>query len=137
MKCLFSVVLFLSLISSISAQKGDYLKIREQVYVSTCGSITKQDIESSIMNLHAVDTNNMKNLHMYYEDLGMYHWLLSNSNPAQIDTVIKYNFSALHHKPNATKAFWNLAFAYKQKDDCQKVIEYINRYKEFTKQKYG
>ncbi len=128
------LLLVISLSSSMVAisQKSDYLKVRSKVYNPTCGTVSKEDIHGAIQRLHALDTAGMKNLYAYYEDLGTSHWMLVNKNPAQLDTVIMYNLKALSHKPNATKAIWNMAFAYKLKDDCKKVVEYINQYKEHT-----
>lgn len=123
--CLFSTAM-------LHAQKTDYLKVRNKVYNPTCGTISKEEISAAIQRLHALDTAGMKNLYAYYEDLGTSHWMLINKDPAQLDTVIMYNLKALSHKPNATKAIWNMAFAYKLKDDCKKVVEYINLYKEQT-----
>lgn len=125
MGCLFSTAMS-------HAQKSDYLKIRNKIYNPTCGVVSKEDIHASIQRLHALDTVDMKNLYAYYEDLGTCHWMLINKDPGQLDSVIMYNLIALSHKPNAPKALWNMAFAYKLKDECKKVIEYVNLYKRHT-----
>ena len=135
MKILILLTLCLFSVGVMHAQKNDYLKVRSKVYSPTCGRQTTEDIQAAIQRLHALDTVGMKNLYAYYEDLGASHWMLMNRDPVHLDSVIMYNLKALTHKPNAPKALWNMAFAYKLRDDCMKVIEYINLYKQHTSTK--
>ncbi|MDQ3017539.1 MAG: hypothetical protein M3R25_12570 [Bacteroidota bacterium] len=136
MKIYMILIIHLLCISVVHSQKTDYLKMRKQAYMTSCGNISQVDIERSLDNLASLDTFNMKNLDAYYEDKATCYWLLSNQHPEYLDVVIALNQKALYHSPDHTKALYNLAFAYKRKSDCPQALEFANLYKDRTQSKY-
>jgi hypothetical protein len=98
-----------------SGQHTDYAKLRPTVMVMSCGAVDSGIVNTSIRNLLALDTSAiMKNMHMYYEDLGQCYWKMSGGEdgPHYLQLSINATSKALYHDPKSSKALWNLAFAH-------------------------
>ncbi|HQW01268.1 MAG TPA: hypothetical protein PLV75_08635 [Saprospiraceae bacterium] len=136
------VILFCILICltfGIRAQQTDYAKLRPSVLVTACGVQDSSIVNTSIRNLLALDTSGIiKNMHMYYEDLGQCYWMKSGGKDGQhyLQLSIEVTNKALYHQPESSKALWNLAFAHTMMGDCEKGRSYIEKYKLATRKKY-
>jgi len=107
--------------------------------VMSCGAVDSGIVNTSIRNLLALDTSGiMKNMHMYYEDLGQCYWKMSGGEdgPHYLQLSINATSKALYHDPKSSKALWNLAFAHTLMGDCDKGRSYIEQYKFATRKKY-
>jgi hypothetical protein len=138
MKVIFYTLLFLTS-TFIQAQKVDYLKVRDDLVVLTCGEpIDSSDVLTSIRNLEALDTNKIKkHIHEYYIDLGTYYWLAGGlTNKDYADKSIAALITALYHQPNSPRAFWDLAFVYGFLYDCEKAKAYFALYHKNTRIEY-
>ncbi len=133
-------VILLHLFASIGhSQKVDYADIRDSVRTIACGAPDTADVNQSLRNLTSLDTTLIeKNIHMYYEDLGMCYWMFTNGENGQIyiRLAIEANHKALYHKPKSTKALWNLSVAYFIMGDCLNGKLYMEKYKQYAKKKY-
>ena|GEM_PF-1413805 len=118
----------------VHGQKVDYLDIRDELIVLSCsGPIDSADVFNSIRNLETLDTTAIrKNIHVYYEDLGVKYWLASlGQNRIFLEKSISANQSALYHKPKDAKALWSLAFAYGLLKDCEMARHYFKLYRDY------
>ena len=139
MKVIFYTLLLLTS-SSITAQKKvDYLKVRDDLVVLSCGEkIDSADVIKSIQNLEAFDTTRIKkNIDQYYLDLGTYYWLVGGpNNKIYADKSISALNKVLYHQPNSRRAFWDLAFVYGFLYDCEKAKIYFAQYHQNTPSEY-
>ncbi len=136
---IFTAINLVFLLNSAYGQKIDYRHIRDSVMALTCGAVDSSTVYGSFRNLMALDTNTIgKNIHQYYEDLGICYWMMSGGkNEKYLYQSIKANQSAIYHKPRSTKALWNLSFAYFQIGDCDNGKRYLTLYNKYTRKKYS
>ncbi len=121
------------------SQKIDYRDIRDNNMSLTCGPrIDSSDVYGSLRRLEALDTNQIgKNIHMYYEDLGICYWMASSKPGTNyLQKAVDANRKALYHKPKSTRAMWDLAFGYARLNDCTKAKLYLGLYEKHTPKKY-
>ena len=122
-----------------NSQKVDYLKVRDELVVLTCGGPKDSaDVFESIRRLEAFDTSIIKrNINRYYEDLGTYYWLVSGLHDnVYTKKAISAFKSALYHEPHSRKALWDLAFAYGIIHECETAKIYFAEYHKYTPLKY-
>lgn len=128
---IFFIAFMIILPFAAKAQKVDYLKIRDELVVLTCGGPKDSaDVFGSIRRLETFDTTKIKkNIHLYYLDLGNYYWLAGASeNQTYADKAITALNKALFHEPNNSRALWDLAFIYGFHHECDKAKYYFNEY---------
>ena len=138
MKIVINIFLFI-FSCCVNGQKVDYLDIRDEVVILSCnGPIDSADVFNTIQKLEAVDTTTLrKNIHVYYEDMGVKYWLASSGkNRSYLEKSIRANRAALYHRPKDTKALWNLAFAYAVMQDCEKARYYFKLHKDYLPQRF-
>ena len=132
-------LIFISFSGSSFSQKIDYLDIRDSILIITCGEKNSTTLTESIYNLESLDILRLsKNLHQYYQDLGIRYWLMSGSdkNSLYTDRALDSYQNALLHNPKSTNALYNLSFISLVKHDCDRGKYYLDQYKKHTRKKY-
>lgn len=113
--------------SSVTAQKINYLAIRDTVLNPTCGSVDASDNIASIERLERLDTNAIgKYKYMYFEDLAVCYWKAANmTNELLLQKMINASQSALYHNPESQRALTSLIFGFALLYDCTKAKYYL------------
>ena len=138
MKVVFYALLILTS-TFVTAQKVDYLKVRDDLVALNCdGPLDSSDVYSTIRRLEEFDTLTIrKNIHVYYEDLAVKYWLASGGKDNEyLRKSIRAGRASLYHKPKNTKSLWNLAFAYGSVKDCETAKYYFDQYDKYLPQRY-
>ncbi len=122
------------------AQDIDYLEIRSEVNLLSCGSTSEENLIQTKKNLLRLDSARIEsNIEEYYYDLAMCYskFDLLTDEINQSDSSLMYKFRAFSHKPDHSPTLWSLAFHYLVVDNnCEKGRYYLNQYKKHTPNQY-
>jgi hypothetical protein len=134
-KPLFVLLLATVLHFETSAQKLDYLSIRDSLTMATCGRTDSVTTMRMYNNLVEFDTAVVgANIKYYYYDLGMaYYKRFGNTHDTNyLRKSVSIFEKSLHHDPNFSGSLWNLALGYCFLENCTSSLYYLNRYKQIT-----
>ncbi len=142
MKKTFILLLFLFFVLKTYTQKTfDYEKYRKDLYGLSCSNTTKAGIDSSLINLEKIDSNNISNGAEFFNyDLGMVYY---NYGCYYKDKRVEYfnkSIAVLSRNISIGKliseSYYMIAFLYDGLNMHIEAKDYLKLYKKYTKKKY-
>lgn len=129
---------FLFILTNLSfGQEVDYKNIHDSLpKVSKLDSHSLQKHRVKLLNYDT--TLIVKNIHLYYQDLGECYSLLyaKTMDTSHLATAINYYKISLSHKDKNSKVLYNIALCCFLTQDCRSGSNYLDKYRNTTARKY-